>query len=78
MSNDKQRGGRGGWLYVIPALVLLYPLSLGPVYMAVNRGWITETVFWNLLSSLYLPVIWLVESNPWAMTLLDRYLEIWA
>ncbi len=60
---------------IVFALLVVYPLSMGPMFKLVT--WMdldfrtTFTVFWVP----YFPILWLAERVPWFAALLEWYLK---
>ncbi|HSU53042.1 MAG TPA: hypothetical protein VLT36_03165 [Candidatus Dormibacteraeota bacterium] len=66
--------GRGGWLrWVIVLLValVLYALSIGPVYRMVG------SIYRADVNAFYVPVAWLYWHVPVAKQFYDWYLHLW-
>jgi hypothetical protein len=71
-----RKPGAGFWTAVgmiTLSMVLLYPLSLGPVTRLVNEDWCPEGVGY-----LYVPLVLVVESLPAPMRSgFDSYIDLW-
>jgi choline-glycine betaine transporter len=78
---DEERGGVRRWAVrigsVLVALLLLYVLSIAPVYvLLVDRNSFTgERAEWFM--SFYKPLFSLARQSPWFRQLLVWYLSLW-
>jgi hypothetical protein len=75
---DRKKTGVAFWATVVVVVMLpSYPLSLGPVIWAANRGWLPEWTQQSLLC-LYWPLIFLHENGPQPVVkLMDLYGDVW-
>ena len=58
------------WLAL--ALVILYPLSMGPAY-----GPLMPFFDPNTLSAVYAPMWWVWQHSPWGYAAIEWYLNLW-
>ncbi|MBL4886186.1 MAG: hypothetical protein JKY95_16845 [Planctomycetaceae bacterium] len=66
-----------GWIIALVVLLLLYPLSLGPLAWLQMNGYLPESVVVVLGATIYAPLGWLVGSNEWCGELYVWYLSFW-
>ncbi len=68
---------RSIWLVEVAFVLLLvmYPLSYGPVMHQVSRGrWIDQ---WPVIDVIYAPIEWFGTSSEFGEATLDWYLRLW-
>ncbi len=58
------------------AVLVLYPLSIGPAYLWASRSG-DPSASAKLLDTGYAPLIWICGRSQWAQNALDRYCGIW-
>jgi hypothetical protein len=58
---------------VVPALLVLYPLSLGPVGWLARRGWLNGELYFVV----YRPLAWMGEHYRPLDLLLQHYDKLW-
>ncbi|MFP6700533.1 MAG: hypothetical protein VB861_02245 [Planctomycetaceae bacterium] len=71
------RPRRSIWLVEMAFVLLLvmYPLSYGPVMHQVSRGrWID---LWPVIDEIYAPIEWFGNSSEFSAVMLDWYLGLW-
>jgi len=78
-----QTGKRGGIATVIAwsvgaflVLTALYLLSMGPIELLWQRGYIPEAVK-PVVSTIYSPVLWLMRRLPMFADILKAYIRLW-
>jgi hypothetical protein len=59
---------------LVSAIVLLYPLSMGPAYWCQKHH---SSPTPAQMKSFYAPVIWLADTAPPLENLLEVYLRLW-
>ena len=65
------------WITVaLVAVLVLYPLSIGPATWLTNRGLLPEWAV-DPVESFYAPVYWLFQQSEWSYRLLAWYLDFW-
>jgi hypothetical protein len=72
MSDDPKRRSRAWGWWVILALLVLYPLSMGPVGCISNRN-----QSWKIFNEAYAPLIWLCQASEPISRGVHWYLDFW-
>ena len=72
-----RRPRRSVWLIVAAAVLVLvvYPLSYGPVMSQVSRGRLID--LWPFIDVIYAPIEWFASSSEFGEETLDWYLRMW-
>lgn len=68
---------RGVWVAVLLGLIVLYPLSVGPVNWIINRGYVPGWMIDTLVGPFYAPLTWLYFRNDTFRALADWYQAAW-
>jgi hypothetical protein len=67
------------WLCWLGVAVMLYVLSLGPVVMMVQKGFISPAIPENkFVRTFYYPIEWAGKKIPMLKHLMGKYLHLWA
>ena len=74
---DRKKPGVAFWAKVALVVVLAYPLSLGPVCWAMNRGSDLDLGSWLVAGRIYVPIILLAENSVAAKSVMKWYIELW-
>jgi len=76
-AEQKKRFHRGTIAALVAVLVLVvYPLSIGPIYWLVVHDKLPVPLF-RALVVVYWPVDWLYDNSTSFASVLDWYLELW-
>jgi hypothetical protein len=74
-TESRKRGGWLWWILMAIALVIAYPLSLGPVAWLDDRGYLSEPML-QVLTTFYYPIAVIQVTVPAADAMLDWYLSL--
>ena len=66
-----------GWIIALAVMLLLYPLSIGPLSWLYENGYLSESTGLFLGRTVYAPLSWLIGSNNWCLELYMWYLSFW-
>lgn len=71
MADQPRRKSGVVWLWLFPALLIAYPLSVGPM------AWLVSKTGWEWLAVIYAPLDWLGNEWTLAAAILEWYLSFW-
>jgi hypothetical protein len=75
----EEKRKRRPWLWWIPALLMFYLLSIGPLDGLYNRGLIPDGPLLTFLRTVYYPLIYLTSHpHPPVTGWLEWYLHLWS
>lgn len=67
-----------GWTLVTLALLVAYPLSMGPVWWITSRTDVFDDVVEPAAQVVYDPIVWLDDHGPkWFGKFITWYLRLW-
>ena len=73
ISEKRRRSGPMAALFAVCVLMILYPVSYGPIYRLAIDGWLP---FESLI--IYEPLGWLLGDSPTVEALREWYEEAWS
>ncbi len=65
------------WGFLLMAMLIFYPLSLGPVVWMAENGYLDNSDIRVFVSMVYFPLEWSHENNESVEKLLDWYISFW-
>ena len=75
---EKDRGGAGGAILIMMAVLLLLPvlyvLTCGPAVALINRGYLSQETF----DTAYFPLQLASRNSRWIRDSLEDYARLWA
>ncbi len=78
MSQDAKEDRKSfAWGILLLAMLIFYPLSLGPVVWMAENGYLGNSGIRVFVQIVYFPLQWFYESNESVEKLLDWYMSFW-